>query len=459
MNKGWSLRRRLLAALAALAAALFAISATQNYLVYRSASERLFDDSMRETAGLLMQLVQHEIAEHGRMLGIELLRAEIRPGPYGFRFQVWTPDMQAGYLSAGLATPFVPFSTDGFATTDIDGETWRAFSLWNPSRTLQVQIAQRQQVRVDLQRHSMLRMGASFILLVAVAMAMIWWIVGTSIRPLRKIAVSVGQRSEQDLSTVDVEAAPREVRPLLDALNRLLGRISAALAAERRFTSDAAHELRTPLAAIRANAQVLVGARDADERDVTVRDLLASVDRSARLVDQLLALARADQNTQFLQHEDLDLAVVVAEQMEQHRAMAARLGVKLESHLHGAPLRGDPGLLAAMVRNLLDNALRYTPSGGSVQVQTGTTGRGVEMVVTDDGPGIPPGERQKVFERFHRLADSASQGSGLGLSIVRRIVDQHGGTIQIEDGRSGRGTTVRVVFAVGDSGPTDHGIG
>jgi two-component system, OmpR family, sensor histidine kinase QseC len=459
MNEGWSLRRRLLAALAALAAALFAISAAQNHMMYRSASERLFDGSMRETAGLLMQLVQHEVAEHGRMLGIALLRAEIQPGPYGFRFQVWTPDMQAGYLSAGLATPFVPFSTEGFAMTSIDGETWRAFSMWNSSRTLQVQIAQRQQVRTEHHRNAILRTAASLILMVAVATAMIWWIVGASIRPLRETAASVGQRSEQDLSPVDVGTSPREVRPLLDALNRLLARIAAALSAERRFTSDAAHELRTPLAAIRANAQVLVGARDENERSITARDLLASVDRSARLVDQLLSLARADQTTRVLQHEDLDLALVAAEQMEQHHALAARLGVKLETHFHSALLRGDPGLLAALVRNLVDNALRYTPSGGSVQIQTATTDRGAELVVTDDGPGIPRDERQKVFERFHRLAGSASQGSGLGLSIVRRIVEQHGGTIVIEDGRNGRGTTMRVTFASGASGSSDHGVG
>jgi two-component system, OmpR family, sensor histidine kinase QseC len=458
MKPGWSLRRRLLAALVSLAAALFAVSATQNYLAYRAASSRLFDDSLRETAGLLMKLVQHEVAEHGRLLGIELLRAETTPGPYDFRFQVWTPDMQSGYPASGGQAPLVPFDTAGFATTDVDGESWRAYSMWNPARTLQVQIAQRQELRIAQQRHSLLRTAVSFGVLMMIGTLMIWWIVGETIRPLRDTAVSVGRRSEEDLRPVDASTAPREVMPLLQALNRLLERISAVLSAERRFTSDAAHELRTPLAAIRANAQVLVGARDSDERDRTARDLLASVDRSTRLIDQLLALARVDQTRRFAHFEELDLADIAGEQLRQHLAMAQRLGVRLDSQLGSAVMRGDPGLLAAMARNLVDNALRYTPSGGSVRIRTDTTARGPELMVSDDGPGIAPADRLKVFERFHRLAGAGSQGSGLGLSIVRRIVEQHGGSIVIEDGNDGRGTTIRITFAAGGSGSSDDRI-
>jgi signal transduction histidine kinase len=447
MTDGWSLRRRLLAALVTLAAALFAASATQDYFAYRRASEQLFDDSMRESAGLVMQLVQHEVAEHGQMLGIELLKTEMRPGPYGFRFQVWTPDMQAGFLSSGgPAVPFVEFDQDGFASTWIDGEAWRAFSLWNDQHTLQVQIAQRQDVRVAQQRQALVRLLVNFLVLLLAATALIWWIVGASIRPLRSIAATVHQRSEADLSPVDGAQTPREVRPLLVALNRLLERVGATLAAERRFTSDAAHEMRTPLAAIRANAQVLLAARDDMERERTARDLLASVDRGARLVDQLLALARADQPGQATRFRDVDLAIIAVEQEHLHRDMAGRLGKKLEGRFDAAPVYGDAGLLSVMVRNLIDNAMLHSPAGSPVRVMTGCAGQEAELIVEDEGPGIPQAERQKVFGRFHRVAGTRASGSGLGLSIVLRIVELHGGRIAIEDGQGGRGARVRVAF-------------
>ncbi len=196
MSSGWSLRGRLLAALVALAAALFGVNAVQNYLAYRDASSHLFDDSMRETAGLMLQLVQHEVAEHGQLLGIELLRAETQPGPYGFRFQVWTPDMQAGVLSAELpAKPFVPFDVEGFAWTRINGTMWRAYSLWNPARTLQVQIAQRQELRLAEDHHALVRLALSCVALLAVASGLMWWVLGAGIRPLRRMAVS--RRSAQ----------------------------------------------------------------------------------------------------------------------------------------------------------------------------------------------------------------------------------------------------------------------
>jgi signal transduction histidine kinase len=459
MTPGWSLRGRLLAALVALTAALFAVSAIQDFLAYRRTSERLFDDSLRQSAGLMMQLVQHEVAEHGQMLGLELLKAETQPGPYAFRFQVWTRDMQAGYLSSGgPATPFVEFGTEGFATTRIDGEDWRTYSLWNEPRTLQVQVAQRQHVRAAGQRQALLRLVASSLVLLLAATILIWWIVGASIRPLRAVAAVVHGRNDEDLSPVDETGMPREVRPLLVALNRLLERISATLAAERRFTSDAAHELRTPLAAIRANAQVLLAARDAAERERTTRDLLASVDRGARLVEQLLALAHADRPGEVVATRKVDLAGVAADQELAHRRMAERLGVQLRSQLRPAPMRGDAGLLAVMMRNLIDNALRHAPQGSRVTITTDCTMDGAELVVEDEGPGIPPAERQSVFERFYRLPGSPATGSGLGLSIVLRIVELHGGRISVADGAGGRGARIRVVFAP-DSGLRQHGAG
>jgi signal transduction histidine kinase len=442
----WSLRTRLLLSLLGLTALLFGASAIQNVIAGRETSRRLFDDSLRESAGLLLQLARHEIAEHGPFLGIELLKAETQPGPYGFQFQIWTADMQAGYRSAQLTTtPLMPFEAEGFGWTEIRGEHWRTYTTWDDTRTLQIQIAQSQRQRQALDHSSLLRTGAGVLALLAVAGALIWWILALSFRPLQRTARSVGERSESDLRPVDGMDAPVEVQPLLEALNRLLGRIRTTLQFERRFTSDAAHELRTPLAAIRTNAQVLVGARDAAERDATAQDLISSVDRSTRLVEQLLSLARADAVLAARDVKVVDLAEIAREQVRAHGPLAERNGILLaEGSLGPATSLADPELVGVLLRNLLENALRYTPTGGRVAVATGSDEAGAWLEVLDDGPGISPDQRERVFERFYREAGQKSTGSGLGLSIVRRIVELHRGTVRLQEGEGGSGLRVRI---------------
>jgi two-component system sensor histidine kinase QseC len=433
--------------LVALTALLFSVRAIQNYFVNRETSRRLFDDSLRESAGLLLQLAHYEIAEHGQILGIALLRAETQPGPYGFQFQIWTSDMRAGYRSAtSPKTPLLPFSADGYGWTEINGERWRAFATWDTVHSLQIQIAQAQRQRQALNRGALLRAVVSVGLLLSVASGLIWWILTRSIRPLLLTANSVGERSEFDLRQIESGGAPAEVQPLLTALNRLLGRIRDTLQLERRFTADASHELRTPLAAIRANAQALVGARDVIERDATARDLIASVDRSARLVEQLLALARADAALRADSLVSVDLAELALEQVIAHTPQAVEQGITLVSALQLCVVTGDPALLAVLLRNLLENALRYTPQGGVVTVTTGPSDAGALLEVEDTGPGIDREERERVFERFYRVVGQKASGSGLGLSIAQRIVELHGATITILDGSRGRGARVRICF-------------
>ncbi len=443
----WSMRTRLLASLAALAAVLFIVSSLQSYLAYRETSKRLFDDSLRETASLFLQLAEHEMEEHGEVLGAELMRVESRSESLGFQFQIWTLDMQERYREGSLAImPLQDFGVEGFGWVSIGGERLRVHSSWNTARTMQIQIAQPRRLREALNREALLRMVAEALIMIVIACVLIWWIVTTSIRPLKHTAEMVSLRSQQDLGPVDVAGAPREVRPLLDALNRLLHRVGETLQMERRFTADAAHELRTPLAAIRANAQVLVAARDDEERESTARDLIASVDRNTRLVEQLLSLARADQSAGTGQFQDLDLAQLVDDQLQSHRGLAGRLGIALAGALQPVALNGDSALLAVLVRNLVDNALRYTPAGGSVRVSTTREDDAAVLIVEDTGPGIAPDEREKVFERFYRVAGPRATGSGLGLSIVQRIADLHGGTIQVAEGSGGKGTRITVTL-------------
>jgi signal transduction histidine kinase len=191
---------------------------------------------------------------------------------------------------------------------------------------------------------------------------------------------------------------------------------------------------------------VLTAARDQPERESTARDLLASVDRSTRLVEQLLALARADQPLHDDKLRDVDIAEVAREQLAAHRGRAYQRGIEMHGALEPGATRADPALLSVMVRNLLDNALRYTPPGGHITVVTGASDEGAVLTVEDDGPGIPEPERERVFERFHRLPGQRATGSGLGLSIVRRVADVHGARVAIAAGAGERGTRVSVSF-------------
>jgi signal transduction histidine kinase len=269
--------------------------------------------------------------------------------------------------------------------------------------------------------------------------------VGSVFEPLEASARDVSLRSPDDLREVGVGRAPQEVRPLLDALNQLLARVRAALEHERTFTADAAHELRTPLAAIRTTAQVLGDATSPEDIKSSVKDLLEGVDRSARVVDQLLLMARMDSRHPGVM-SDVDLEPIVLGEYEAQRRYAQMGGVVLEIDVRPVLVRGNADRLRILLRNLVDNAIRYTPRGGTVRVACGPGAEGHELTVSDSGVGIPPEVRHRVFERFFRVVGNDAPGSGLGLSIVQRIAEDHAARIEMRDGLEGSGITFAVVF-------------
>ena len=419
---GGSARARLLALTVAAACCLMSVGAALIFLEARSSSQQLYDDSLRETGKLLLQLAQHELTEHGRSLGVTLLETETESDPDSFRFQVWTDDMRAAYRSADAqVAPFAPLDASGFGWIRINGAPWRSLALWNRQHTLQLQIVESQEYRQVLPRAIFWRLAATLAVLVPVSVALLWWIIARSLRSVRQ-----------------------------------LERMRESLAFERRFTSDAAHELRTPLAAIRANTQVMQGARTPEEFTTAAVNLLASVDRSGRLIEQLLALARIDASANLPQpFEVVDLAPLVHAQLAEHERFAARRLVEIEASTEPAKVRGDRELLAVLLRNLVDNAIRYSRADTRVVISCDTLADGVELAINDEGIGIVPEERARVFERFYRASGTHDYGSGLGLSIVTRIADLHGASIEISTGAGQRGTcfTLRFpVIATGRSG-------
>lgn len=274
----------------------------------------------------------------------------------------------------------------------------------------------------------------------------IWFATWRALKPLDAMAAEISGRAPERLDPVVPGAAPREIRPLIEALNDLFGRVGRAMENERAFTADAAHELRTPLAAIATQAQVAARARDAAERDHALAQLTASARRASHLVEQLLTLARLDPAAS-LPLTELRLDKAAAEVCAEHAAAALEKDIALELDAPAAAtLRANEAMLRVLLRNLIDNAMRYTPAGGRVVIGVTISPHAMQLAVSDSGPGIPAGQRAAALRRLHRLAGQDIEGSGLGLSIVARIAELHGATLELADGIGQPGLTVRVAF-------------
>jgi heavy metal sensor kinase len=269
-----------------------------------------------------------------------------------------------------------------------------------------------------------------------------WWLARRALRPIQRLTDDAREIGIERLAErLPMPATGDEVARLAATLNLMLARIEAGVDEQRRLVADASHELRSPLAAMRAELDVSLRADDLDPpAQAVLRSTREEVDRLSRIVDGLLTLAHADQGALDLQRRPLDLATVAAEAVARMEALADARAVTVETRLAPAPARGDAGRLAQAVGNLLDNALEFGRAGGTVTVSTGTDAAGAFVHVLDDGPGIPPAARERVFERFHRLDASrtrATGGSGIGLAIVREIARAHGGRAWTESGPRG----------------------
>jgi len=255
------------------------------------------------------------------------------------------------------------------------------------------------------------------------------------------------RRDPDNLAPLDVADPPAEVAPLVVSLNRLLERVRASIESERRFTADAAHELRTPVAAVRAHAEVARAATDEAERRAALDSIIAGCGRAAHAIDQLLTLARLDPADAGGRHGPCDLRAVAREVLANLAPTAVARGVEVAlTPGTAATVPGDRGLLGVLVRNIVDNAVRYSAPGDAVDVDVVPDGASVRLVVTDQGPGVPAADRPALGRRFSRLPGSRDTGTGLGLSIVKRIAELHRATVDFRDGTGGRGLTVVVAF-------------
>jgi len=332
----------------------------------------------------------------------------------------------------------------GYADLSLRGQPWRAYGLQTADGV--IQIAQPIRVREALARAAALRVVIPLMLLLPIMIGAVAWIVRRGLLPLREVTAEVQQRDVRSLSPLVSADLPLEIAPLVAELNRLLARLQRAFAAQRAFIADAAHELRSPLTALRLQLQLLDRAPDEAARLEARGRLGAAVERAIHLVEQLLALARSDPQEVAPAFESVDLGKVAADAIMDTHTLATARGVELSLEAAAAePVRGDRAALRTLARNLIDNAVRYTPAGGNVVVRTLRTGRGATLEVRDNGPGIAPADRERVFDRFYRRAQEPESGTGLGLAIVKAIAERHGAQVLLADAPGG-GLAVSVQF-------------
>ena len=353
-----------------------------------------------------------------------------------FQFQVW--NQSGNLLIHSVNAPLTSLSNDkdGFANVKIEGRTWRSLTITDANSNLKIIVAERFDSRVKLAR-SIARDDIFIMLLIYPLLGfMIWFTIGKGLSPLNKIAYEVSNRDRSNLSIVDSSCVPLEISALVDELNKLLARLQSAFEREKRFAADAAHELRTPLAALKSQAQLALKLKDPQERKTALDKLISIADRSTHIVQQLLTLSRIvpEEAYALTDVSTFDLHKLMVDEITDviPKSIEKKIEIELISPECSLALQGQMTSLSILIRNLLDNAIRYSPPNSHIWVRLEEKKQSIVLQVADNGPGVPLAYRKRIFERFYRVLGNKAHGTGLGLAIVQQIADLHQATITVD---------------------------
>jgi len=417
---GYSLRRRLVWLLTGTVAAIWLLSVLWVYQRAHHEADELLDNQLTQVGETLLAIVAGGEVEHF----VKELHEHARHNPVPIAFEVWlNKDGEARRLviSPGHAG-FETGTTPGFSEHTHQGARWRFYAVQDDDAEYRVVVGQSHAARERLAREVGLSLLLPAMLALPLMALAVWWVVSRALRPVDAVARQVGALDAQALTPLDESAPlPNEIAPLRSALNALIRRVSEAFDNERRFTADAAHELRTPLAALKVQAQVALRAQTDDSRQHALTQVIGGVDRMTHLVEQLLTLARVDPARQELAPQPLDPAALVKEVCAELLLQAQRQGQSLAVEAApGCTIAVTPAWLQIALRNLVDNALRYAGDGAHIEVRLTRSGSGCTLSVADDGPGVAPELRGRLTARFVR-GETDAEGCGLGLSIAARV--------------------------------------
>lgn len=441
-----SLRGRLLWFLLA---AITMAAIAQAAIAYRSAlsdADQIFDYHMQQMAMSLRS---------SATLTNKAADASPDPGNDDLVVQVWTPDGAQVFRSLSRAA-LPQRAVLGFSNVKANNTTYRIFSVQTSNQT--VQVAMDMAVRQRMAGTLALRTVGPIAVMAPILMLVVWWVVSGSLAPVSRVKRQVAARQADDLSPVSENDLPDEVLPLVHELNLLFGRVRTAFEAQQHFVADAAHELRSPLAALKLQVLSLERAQDDAARSVAIGRVTAGIERATRLVEQLLVLARQEGSVDDVRLDRVNLSDLVKRTLGDMAglAQARQIDLGLE-HADDVAVDGQPDALIILMRNLVDNAIKYTPAGGTVDIELrrvpaeakvkGVAGPGrVLLSVEDSGPGIPPDERERVFSRFYRVPGSQAGGSGLGLAIIKSIAERHGAVLTLDSSERLGGLKIKIDF-------------
>lgn len=447
-----SIRRRLIVILLVFFIATWLVVTIAAYKEATHETGELFNAQLSQMAGLLEKFASN-LSDNGN--DVNTLTRSIYGHSYErhVAFQIWRGEQ---IIIRSKNAPDTRLSVQpGFSDILRDNLRWRVFMLETPESDYTVYTAESYKARNELISHITRDALLPLPLGVPIMLILVWVAVGRGLSPLTRVANEIRQRRADLLTPLETDNTPYEVLPLINSINHLLSRLGNSLEKERRFTADAAHELRTPLAGIRAQSQVALRSRDENERRQALQNIIEAVDHGSHLIQQMLLLAQLEPENLSPVLKTIDLDEFITDIIQSNRDIAEQSGVQLDFTPTAGrcmTIRGDTNLLTILLRNLIDNAIRYIGTGNMVRLSVSAGEDGISLSVCDNGPGIPDTERQRVLERFYRPAGQQRYGSGLGLSIATRIVELHKATIQLLDNPP-HGLCVKVLFAEAAADP------
>lgn len=366
-----------------------------------------------------------------------------------FNFQVWNANDKLLLHSAGNPLIDNPYNTQGFSDIIIDQEKWRTFTTYNPKARFHTVLAEKYETRFELGHRIALDELYIIFLTFPISGLLIWVVVGKGLKSLDSVAKEIANRKANNLDPLIVRKAPTELKPLIDELNMLLQRLKDGFERETRFAADAAHELRTPLAALKAQAQVALHTSDINEKNAALQKVIASVNRNTHIVQQLLTLSKlAPEDSINSNWKPINLNSIAKEVIAILAPNAIEDDVELEFFgTHDIEsFMGNPTSIEVLIKNLVENAIHYCNNNGRVTIKTSQDDKNIILEVADNGPGIPLELRKRVFERFYRVLGNKKSGSGLGLAIVQEIINMHHAKIELDTPAQGNGLIIRVFF-------------
>lgn len=450
----YSIRKRLLISLLAMVIVASSITLVKNYYDTRHEIEELFDAQLAQAARVLLELSRHELYEQMGYLQQQKksdisthIETQVHKYQQEIDYQIWIANNKFLAVRSEKA-PIKPLTNmdDEFEDRIINGKEWRVYSLANEDKSVRVEVGQHYHERDILSTSISIRLITSFGIMLPLLAIIILITVGRAMAPLRKIAEQIERRQVDNLQPINMSQVPAEVEPMIRAINSLFQRLQHAIENIVLFTSNAAHELRTPLAVQKVHAQVAMQAQDDATRNDALREVVSGVNRATTLVEQLLTLSRLDPEGELKDEDTANLHVITEEVIAELASEALQKNIEISLNIEdGAFINGKSAMISILVRNVVENAIRYTPERGTVEVVIIDQDEKILLRVSDSGPGISPEEHNKVFTRFYRSPDITIDGTGLGLAMVQRIAEIHHAEIKLGQSKLG-GLQIDIIF-------------